>query len=69
MNKTDKEMKRRLDEARKGRGKRIWFVKGGLQGCDPIEPAAGAEDLGVIGENHVGISEGFGGKGVVAYDA
>lgn len=53
----------------KGRGKRVWFVKAGLQGCDPKFPAEGGESLGVVGEGHVGEEEeGFGGEGEITYD-
>ena len=51
----NEEMRRRRDEATKGRHKRVWFVKGGLQGCNPAYPAKGASDLGVVGEaGHAG---------------
>lgn len=53
----------------KGRGKRVWFVKAGLQGCDPKYPAAAGEALGVVGERHGGEEEpGFGGDGEITYD-
>ncbi|WVQ82534.1 hypothetical protein IAT38_004663 [Cryptococcus sp. DSM 104549] len=61
-----KEAKRRAEEARKGRGKRVRFVKGGLQFLDPKTPAQGGEDLGIVGERR----EGSGGCGAeqVEYD-
>ena len=56
-------------EKGKGRGKRVWFVKAGLQGCDPKYPARGGESLGVVGERYSGEEEeGFGGEGEITYD-
>ena len=51
------------------RGKRVWFVKAGLQGCDPVHPATNGETVGVVGEKLGGEEqEGFGGEGDVTYD-
>jgi protein N-terminal methyltransferase len=55
----------------KCRGKRVWFVKAGLQGCDPKHPAQVGESLGVVGEKNGGEEEeGFGGgaEGEITYD-
>jgi protein N-terminal methyltransferase len=55
-----------------GRGKRVWFVKGGLQQLDPMYPAKEGKGLGVVG--NVGSEggqgeEGFGkDEGAVRYD-
>jgi protein N-terminal methyltransferase len=51
------------------RGKRVWFVKAGLQGCDPVFPARGGQSLGVVGTSAGGeAQEGFGGDGEISYD-
>ena len=51
------------------RGKRVWFVKAGLQGCDPVHPARGGESLGVVGTTAGGEGQkGFGGEGEITYD-
>ena len=38
--------------------KRVWFVRGGLQSCEPRFPGDGGETLGIVGEPLDG--EGFG---------
>lgn len=53
-----------------GRRKRVWFVKGGLQDCDPMYPGRGGEGLGLAGAARGGEGAGFGdADGEVAYDA
>lgn len=69
-----KEMQRRIEEGRKGRGKRVWMVKGGLQGFDPAFPVRKGESAGVYGEvrgeGQVGEKGTFGEEErEVAYDA
>jgi len=60
----------KLGEADKGREKRAWFVRGGLQGFDPRHPTRGGEGVGVVGEARGGESGGFGqGDGGMMYDA
>ncbi|KAE8542940.1 hypothetical protein D1P53_001005 [Cryptococcus gattii VGV] len=49
-----KEAKRRQDESKSGRGKRVRFVKGGLQSLDPESPGKGGEELGIVGEKRGG---------------
>jgi protein N-terminal methyltransferase len=51
-----KEDERKVNEMRKGRGKRILCVKGGLQGLDPAYPVRGDrfESVGVVGEAKAG---------------
>jgi protein N-terminal methyltransferase len=44
---------RRVAEHRAGRGKRVWFVRNGLQGLDPALPMYRGENLGVVGEAKV----------------
>ena len=67
--KKEKEMVRRIDEGSESRGKRVWFVKGGLQTCKPSYPSRGGESVGLVGEARGGSSGGFGGEGEVIYDA
>ncbi|ORX37456.1 AdoMet dependent proline di-methyltransferase-domain-containing protein [Kockovaella imperatae] len=57
-----------LDEG--WRGKRVWFLRGGLQTLDPLRPQVGADSLGVLGRSEGGeSSEGFGRpEGEVVYD-
>ena len=52
------------------RGKRVWFLRGGLQGLDPARPQVGADSLGVLGKSEGGEArEGFGKpEGEVQYD-
>ena len=55
---------------KKDRGTRVWFVKAGLQGCEPRHPAAHGETVGVVGENLAGDAQpGFAADGEVEYDA
>jgi protein N-terminal methyltransferase len=49
-----KEGQRRVEESQAGRGKRVWFVRGGLQGFDPRLPVKAGDDLGVVGDAKVG---------------
>jgi len=64
-----KEMERRLEDGKRGRGKRIWFVKGGLQDCEPKFPGRGGEGIGVVDEALSGGGGGFGQEdGEVVYD-
>lgn len=58
----------------KGRGKRVWLIKGGLQTLDPARPADGGESKGVVGVGGGGEGEGLEGErmedgGEVVYDA
>ena len=63
------EGKTRKDNFSKGRGKRVWFLKRGLQGCDPRYPQKEAESLGVVRENGQGEEcEGFDNEGEMIYD-
>lgn len=73
-----KENERRIEESKTGRGKRVWIVKGGLQGFDPAYPIRNGEDLGIVGEAIDPIEEGNGfgsqdkediGGNPVVYDA
>ena len=52
------------------RGKRVWFLRGGLQDLDPARPQAKAVELGVVGKSAGGEpAEGFGKPdGEVMYD-
>ncbi|ORY23610.1 AdoMet dependent proline di-methyltransferase-domain-containing protein [Naematelia encephala] len=53
-----------------GRGKRVWFVKGGLQTLDPRYPAKNGEVVGVVGEARGGDTVAFGeAEAEVVYDA
>jgi len=63
----EKEMVRRIEESRKGRGKRVCFIRGGLQDLDPRSPASGGERIGVVGEAREGDQKL--GDGEVVYDA
>jgi protein N-terminal methyltransferase len=49
-----KEQERREKEAKKGQGKRVWMVQGGLQGFDPAYPVRreAAVSRGVFGRNN-----------------
>ncbi|WRT64425.1 uncharacterized protein IL334_001357 [Kwoniella shivajii] len=49
-----KEQRRRFDEQSKTRGKRVRFIKRGLQGLDPKYPAEGGEDVGLVGISNSG---------------
>jgi protein N-terminal methyltransferase len=60
-----------MDQRVGDRGKRIWFIKGGLQGLDPKYPGQSktAETIGVVGTAKGGdAAEGFNGDGEVTYD-
>lgn len=49
------------DDRSPRRGKRVWFVKGGLQGLDPRFPTRRGDDLGVVSSGDIeGESDGFG---------
>ncbi|KAK4689470.1 hypothetical protein P7C73_g638, partial [Tremellales sp. Uapishka_1] len=64
-----REMKRRVDESEKGRGKRAWFIKRGLQMFDPRNPGRDG-NLGSVGEKRIGDGNtGWGeGDAQVEYD-
>lgn len=67
-----KEDERKVDEAKRGRGKRAWCVKGGLQGMDPAYPTKGEkfESVGVVGESRIGEGADLGEEdSEVVYDA
>ncbi|WWD17619.1 hypothetical protein CI109_102060 [Kwoniella shandongensis] len=49
-----KEDKRRVEEFKNGRGKRVRVIKRGLQGLDPKLPAEGGEEVGIAGEKRQG---------------
>ncbi|KAL7419230.1 hypothetical protein Q5752_006067 [Cryptotrichosporon argae] len=62
------EMRRRLREARAGRGKRVWIVKEGLQALDPARPGKGRGTVGAVGDA-IGYKDDFGEIGAsVEYD-
>lgn len=60
-----KENTRRLAEWNKGRGKRVYFVRAGLQELDPAELGEGS----LIGEAKGGELGPLGGEGKMEYDA
>lgn len=57
-----KENDRRVAEFRKGRGKRVWAVRAGLQHLDPSFPVRGVNNssVGVVGEARDGTVDHFG---------
>jgi protein N-terminal methyltransferase len=55
-----KENARRGQEWKEGRGKRVWFVRNGLQALDPAFPTHRGESLGVVGESRHGAAGKFG---------
>lgn len=55
-----KENARRVEEWKEGRGKRVWFVRNGLQQLDPAFPMHRGENLGVVGEARTPAPGGFG---------
>ncbi|WVR06113.1 hypothetical protein IAU60_003143 [Kwoniella sp. DSM 27419] len=65
-----KELNRRVEATKAGRGKRVRIIKRGLQGLDPRFPgAADGEELSVVGEARLG-EGGCGQQGdEVVYDA
>ncbi|WVN89180.1 uncharacterized protein L203_104396 [Cryptococcus depauperatus CBS 7841] len=58
-----KELKRRSDEAKIGRGKRVKFIKRELQSLNPKSPAVGGKEIGLVGEKRGGYG-GFDGEDV-----
>ncbi|KAL1408882.1 hypothetical protein Q8F55_005696 [Vanrija albida] len=64
-----KENARRIAEFNKGRGKRVWFTRAGLQHLNPAYPARGVEQHSVVGEARVGDDGAFGdAETAVQYD-
>jgi len=64
-----KENARRVEEWKNGRGKRVWFVRTGLQQLDPAFPTHRGENVGVVGESRHGAAGKFGQDDAeVAYD-
>ena len=63
--------KEETPKGKNNRGKRVWFVKGGLQSCDPRFPIKGGENEGVVGQAR-GENSGddhFGGTSQMLYDS
>lgn len=64
-----KERERRAAEWNRGRGKRVWVVRGGLQSLDPAYPTRGGnQSLGVVGEAREGDKGNLGEDGNIQYD-